>query len=336
MTSPATVLVTGGAGYIGSHAVLALLDAGHEVVVLDDLSTGVRALVADEARFVEGASGDRAVLEALFGAHNFDAVMHFAGSIIVYESVVEPLHYYRNNVAGSLELIDACARHDVGAFVFSSSAAVYGIPEQIPVPEEAALVPISPYGWSKRMIEQVLGDAEPAGGPKYAALRYFNVAGADPKGRSGESVPVASHLIKIAAQVVAGRRQTMQLFGDDYPTPDGTCIRDYIHVSDLADIHVRALARLLGGGDSFVCNCGYGRGLSNREVLTSVGVVIGRPFEVAVGPRRPGDPPVLISSVERLGALLEWRPQFDRAEEIIRSAIDWERHLAKTGLDERD
>ncbi len=322
-----SVLVTGGAGYIGSHVLLSLLDAGYAVVTIDNLSTGFRISVPDQVAFYEGDIGDSGMLDRIWAEHDIAAVLHFAGSIKVGESVEQPLHYYRNNVIGSQILLEACSRHGVRNFVFSSSAAVYGMPAEIPVKETAATRPINPYGRTKLITEWQLADIAAQTGMHYAALRYFNVAGADPKMRTGESVRIPSHLIKIAAQVATGRRDNMQIFGDDYDTADGTCIRDYIHVSDLADLHVAALAYLQANKTNLTVNCGYGHGLSNRQVMAAVADVIGRPFDVEIGPRRPGDPDALISDVEKLRATLDWTPKYDDLHVIIATAIEWEKRL---------
>ncbi|WP_337996563.1 UDP-glucose 4-epimerase GalE [Oleispirillum naphthae] len=320
----ARVLVTGGAGYIGSHVVYAALEAGHDVAVVDDLSTGERENLPPEARFLEGDVGDRAFIGTALAAVRPEAVMHFAGSIIVTESMEKPLPYYRNNVAGSLTLIEACAAAGVPRFVFSSSAAVYGAIDGGMAAETAPLRPTSPYGWSKLMTERMLADAAAAHGFAYAALRYFNVAGADAAGRSGQGGPNATHLLKIACQTAQGKRPAMQIYGDDYPTPDGTCVRDYLHVSDLAEAHVRALAYLENTGGNLVVNCGIGKGYSVREVIAAVEAVIGRPLAASVGPRRPGDPPYLVADPAKIGRVLGWRPKHPDLETMIRSALAWE------------
>ena len=325
MISQSTVLVTGGAGYIGSHVVWALLEAGHRVVVLDNLSTGVREQVAPDALFVEGNVGDAALLDKLMPDHGIQAVMHFAGSIVVPESVEKPLLYYRNNTLNSHGLIDACVRHGIGSFIFSSTAAVYGMPDQLPVFEDAPTQPINPYGSSKLMTEWMLRDAVHAHALRYVALRYFNVAGADPAGRTGQSTPQATHLIKVACEAALGARPEIFIFGEDYDTPDGTGIRDYIHVTDLADAHVLALGHLLGGGDSAVLNCGYGHGYSVREVLRAVEAVAGAPLPIRVGPRRAGDPAVLIAGAQRVRDLLAWTPRHDHLPTIVNTALDWEK-----------
>ncbi|MBM3565934.1 MAG: UDP-glucose 4-epimerase GalE [Alphaproteobacteria bacterium] len=321
------ILVTGGAGYIGSHVVLALRDADRAVVVLDDLSTGRRDLVPRDVPFVQGDAGDGALTRRVLAEHGCRAVMHFAGSIIVSESTREPLRYYRNNALVSQALIEACVEAGVESFVFSSSAAVYGMPERCPVDENAPTRPINPYGRTKLITEWALADAAATHGLRAAALRYFNVAGADPNGRSGECQPVASHLLKIAAEVAVGARAGMSIHGDDYDTPDGTCVRDYIHVSDLADAHLAALRHLEGGGESVTLNCGYGHGYSVRQVLDKIGEVLGRALPLAVAPRRLGDPPLLVADAARIRATLGWTPRHDDLGEIVASAIAWERKL---------
>jgi UDP-glucose 4-epimerase len=326
--APATVLVTGGAGYIGSHAVLALRAAGHAVVVLDDLSNGERGLVPPDVAFVEGDVGDRALVDAVLARHRVRAVLHFAGSIVVPESVADPMKYYDNNSVRSLRLAAAALAAGIDAFIFSSTAAVYGAPEIVPIAEDAPTRPINPYGRSKLMTEWVLADVATAHGLRYAALRYFNVAGADPHGRSGQCGKGATHLIKVAAQAALGLRPHLEIFGTDYATPDGTCIRDYIHVADLADAHVRALEHLLAGGAGGVMNCGYGRGFSVREVLAAIDRVHGAPVPTVEGPRRAGDPPTLVADSGRLRATLGWTPRFDDLDVIVRSALDWERRIA--------
>jgi UDP-glucose 4-epimerase len=322
-----TVLVTGGAGYIGSHCAHALKDAGYAVVVLDDLSTGRRASTPADAAFVRGDVGDAALVAEVLQRHRVDAVMHFAGSIVVPESVRDPLRYYRNNPGNSQVLIDASLRAGVRAFIFSSTAAVYGEPERVPIDEDQPTLPINPYGWSKLATEWMLRDYAAATGLRYVALRYFNVAGADPAGRTGQSSPVATHLLKLACQTALGRRPQLSVFGEDYPTPDGTCIRDYIHVTDLAEAHVAALRHLLAGGDSLVANCGYGRGFSVREVVAAVERVVGRKLPVTAAARRPGDPPALVGSPERIRRLLGGYPRHDNLDFIVATALDWERRL---------
>lgn len=325
------VLVTGGAGYIGSHTVLGLVDRGEDVVVLDNLSTGVRRLVPEAAELIEGDVGDAALLARIFSERTIDAVIHFAGSIVVPESVADPLKYYRNNTANSRTLIEACVAAGVPRFIFSSTAAVYGIPESVPVAEDAVLSPISPYGASKLMTEWMLRDTAAAHDLSYVALRYFNVAGADPDGRSGQSTPEATHLIKVAVQAATGQRDHVSVFGDDYDTPDGTGIRDYIHVTDLAAAHLAALDHLRGGGASHVFNCGYGHGASVRQVLDAVQRVAGLTLDIRQAPRRAGDPPALVADAARLRTTLAWQPRLDDLETIIAHALRWEQRLHQAG-----
>ncbi|MFP4004689.1 MAG: UDP-glucose 4-epimerase GalE [Alphaproteobacteria bacterium] len=324
-----SVLVTGGAGYIGSHMALRLAEAGERTVVLDNLSTGARCLVPDEAEFVEGDVGDRALLDRLFGGGGIEAVLHFAGSIVVPESVARPLAYYENNTAKSRTLIEACVAHEVKNFIFSSTAVVYDEAAPMPLSEESALGPISPYGTSKLMTEWMLRDAARAHDLRYAVLRYFNVAGADPAGRSGQVSPQATHLIKVASRTALGAQERLTIFGTDYPTADGTCVRDYVHVSDLVEAHLLALDHLRGGGASCVYNCGYGRGVSVREVLRAVEAVTGDELPVEEGARRAGDPPSLIADATRLRTELGWRPAHDDLQFIVRTAMKWERGLAE-------
>lgn len=323
------VLVTGGAGYIGSHVVLALRDAGWPVVVIDDLSTGRRELVPEDVRFIEGDIADRALVDAALNRRDPIAVMHFAGSIVVPESVANPLRYYENNTAASLSLIAACVAAGVDRFIFSSTAAVYGIPAVSPVSETDPVEPINPYGASKLCTEWVLRDTSAATPLRYVALRYFNVAGADPKGRSGQSMKKATHLIKVACQAALGLRPGIEIFGEDYPTPDGTCVRDYIHVSDLADAHVKALEYLVGGGNSTVLNCGYSHGFSVREVVEMVRAVAEGELSWRIGPRRAGDPPALVAATGRIRETLAWQPRYDDLRFIVETAMNWERHLLK-------
>lgn len=317
------VLVTGGAGYIGSHMVLELLDHGERAVILDNLSTGLRRLAPDDAIFVQGDVGDEALLDNLLPNYEVESILHFAGSIVVPESIKDPLGYYYNNTVKSRALMAAAVRHGVKNFIFSSTAAVYGTPEQVPVAEGAQKAPISPYGSSKLMTEQMLADAGAAHPLRYCALRYFNVAGADPQSRSGQSSPKATHLIKVASEVVTGQRPYMSVFGTDYPTPDGTCIRDYIHVADLAEAHVAAVRRLIGGGDSAALNLGIGRGSSVREILAVVEKVTGHALDAAVAPRRPGDPAMLFADPARAKAALGWTPRFTNVEDHVRHAWRW-------------
>lgn len=322
------VLVTGGAGYIGSHMVWELLDAGEEVVVLDRLSTGFDWAVAPEAKLVVGDVGDSALVAGLIAGHGIDAVIHFAGSIVVPESVADPLAYYDNNTVRTRSLIETAVKGGVKHFIFSSTAAVYGAAGSEPVSENAALHPESPYGRSKLMSEWMLADASAAYGLRYTALRYFNVAGADPKGRTGQSTAGATHLIKVAGQAALGKRPFIEVFGTDYPTEDGTCVRDYIHVSDLAAAHRLALERLRAGGDSLVANCGYGHGYSVFQVLDSVRRVHGRDFDVRIARRRPGDAAAVVANPALARRELGWSPRLDDLDAIVKSALDWERRLS--------
>ena len=319
------LLVTGGAGYIGSHVVRHLLEAGHDVVVYDNLSTGYREAVG-AAELVEADLANQDRLRAVFDAHAFDGVLHFAAHIVVPESVADPIKYYRNNTRNTLNLLEVCAESGTRFFVFSSTAAVYGIPAVASVAEDAPLDPINPYGASKMMSERMLMDLGLASALRYVSLRYFNVAGADPEGRLGQSFPDATHLIKVACQAALGQRDGITVFGTDYDTPDGTCIRDYIHVEDLASAHVRALEYLEAGGESQVLNCGYGRGYSVLEVLDSVKRASGVDFPVHLGPRRAGDPPALTADATRIREVLDWHPQHDNLDQIVHHALAWETH----------
>lgn len=319
------ILVTGGAGYVGSHAVLALSEAGHDVTVLDNLSTGHREAVHG-ARLVEGDITDRRGLEAVLdGWGPFDAAMHFAARTQVGESMRDPGGYFSVNVAGTLTLLESLVRRGIRRFVFSSSAAVYGEPEQTPIPEDHPLAPRNPYGESKRMVETMLAWFERAHGVRWVSLRYFNAAGADPMGRTGERHDPETHLIPSVLLAAAGRRSAVEVFGTDWPTPDGTCIRDFVHVSDLAEAHRLALEYLEAGGRSDVFNLGSGRGWSVREVVEACRRVTGREFAVRTGPRRPGDPAVLVASNEKARQLLGWKPRFLSLEEMVRTAWEWHR-----------
>jgi UDP-glucose 4-epimerase len=323
------VMVTGGAGYIGSHAVLSLLDAGWPVVVVDNLATGFRWAVPDAATFVQGDVSNVALMTEVILEHGIGAILHFAGSLLVEESTRDPLKYYRNNTAASRSLIEAAVAGGVKHFVFSSTAATYGVPEAVPVPEGAPQRPINPYGRSKLMTEEILADATSVHPFNYCALRYFNVAGADPQGRSGQSTRGATHLIHIAAEAATGKRDHVNVFGTDYDTPDGTGVRDYIHVSDLAAAHVLALEALIAEpGRSLTMNCGYGHGYSVLEVLDAVDRVTNLTVERRLEARRAGDPPSLISDNARIKVTLPWAPQYDDLETIVGHALQWERKLS--------
>lgn len=329
MTRQSTVLVTGGAGYIGAHAVLALRTARRRVVVLDNLSTGFQHAVPSDVPLIVGDIGDELLVAQVIAAHRVSAIMHFAGSVVVPDSVRDPLGYYRNNTIKSHRLIEIGLRNGVEQFIFSSTAAVYGVPHEIPVTEEADPRPINPYGASKLMTEWILRDTAAASALRYVALKYFNVAGADPAGRAGQSTRHATHLIKVACEAALGRRPEIQIFGTDYPTADGTGVRDYIHVSDLARAHALALQHLAAGGESLTLNCGYGHGHSVREVLEAVQRAARRRFAVREGPRRPGDPPALIASNAQLRARLGWQPVHDDLDAMVSSALDWEMKLGE-------
>ncbi|HEV2558134.1 MAG TPA: UDP-glucose 4-epimerase GalE [Microvirga sp.] len=322
------VLVTGGAGYIGSHMVLELVDAGERVVVLDDLSTGFRWAVPAEATLVTGDVGDGALVGRLVDEHGIDSILHFAAKIVVPESVEDPLAYYFNNTVKSRALIEAAVKKGVKNFIFSSTATVYGNAEVSPLHEGLVPWPINPYGRTKLMTEWMLEDTARAHGLNFVVLRYFNVAGADPKGRSGQSTPTATHLIKVASQAALGQRSHLDVFGTDYPTPDGTCIRDYVQVNDLARAHLVALNHLRGGGESTVMNCGYGHGASVLEVIEVVKRVSGVDFEVRLQPRRAGDPATLVAKVDRIRGL-GWTPRHDDLAQIVDQALRWERNLAE-------
>jgi UDP-glucose 4-epimerase len=323
-----TVLVTGGAGYIGSHMVHALVDAGERAVVLDNLTTGFDWAVPEGAPLVVGETGDQARVAALIAEHEVDAVIHFAASIVVPDSVADPLAYYRNNTVNSRALIETAVKGGVRHFIFSSTAAVYGNPERVPVRENDPTMPMSPYGSSKLMTEVMLRDAGSAYGLRHVILRYFNVAGADPLGRTGQSTKGATHLIKVAVETALGMRAKMDVFGTDYPTPDGTCVRDYIHVSDLVRAHADALKYLRAGGASATFNCGYGRGFSVREVIETVKRVSGADFKVELAGRRPGDPAQIVAASDRVRSMLGWQPHFDDLDTIVTHALAWERKLS--------
>lgn len=325
---PIPVLVTGGAGYIGSHAVLALQDAGHPVAVIDNLVTGFRWAVPHDVPFYQGDIADDGLLDEIARANGIGAIMHFAGSIIVPESVSDPLKYYYNNTARTRSLMASAVRNRVAHFIFSSTAATYGIPETVPVTEQSPTQPINPYGWSKLMSEQMLRDVAAAHPINVGVLRYFNVAGADPYGRTGQSTAGATHLIKIAAEAALGKRAGVSVFGTDYDTPDGTGVRDYIHVSDLAQAHVVALTALEAEPKrSFTYNCGYGRGFSVLEVLDTVERVAGVKLARTIAPRRPGDPGLLISDNRAIVEALSWQPRHASLATIVDHALAWERKL---------
>jgi UDP-glucose 4-epimerase len=326
MTLP--VLITGGAGYIGSHAVLAFRDTGWPVVVIDNLVTGFRSAVPDDVPFVEGNIDDAALVAATIAEHNIRAIVHFAGSVVVPESVVDPLKYYLNNTVRTRALLEAAVTAGIPHFLFSSTAATYGIPEVIPVREDSPTVPINPYGMSKLMTEAMLRDTAAAHPMNYAALRYFNVAGADPAGRAGQSTAGATHLIKIAAEAATGKRASVSVFGTDYDTPDGTGVRDYIHVSDLADAHVAALEKLIADPESsHIMNAGYSRGFSVNEVLDAVDRVTNMKLNRVMEPRRAGDPDALVADNSRILATLDWTPKRADLDGIVKDALAWERRL---------
>lgn len=320
-----SVLVTGGAGFIGSHMALALLDRGERVIVLDNLATGVRACLPKDALFIEGDVGDPAGLKAVFAAHEIDAIAHFAASTVVPDSVRDPLAYYQNNTANTRTLIAAAVEAGVRHFVFSSTAAVYGVPDAELVSEAAPTDPISPYGASKLMSERILRDVAAAHDFSAAILRYFNVAGADPGGRSGQSTPRATHLIKACLETALGQRDHIDIFGDDYPTPDGTGVRDYIHVSDLIDAHLAALDRLRAGAKTLLYNCGYGRGYSVRQVIDAVNRAAGVSLPVRLSPRREGDAAKVVADARAIRAELGWTPRYDDLDTIVAHALHWER-----------
>lgn len=321
------ILVTGGAGYIGSHMVLELTDAGETVVVIDNLSTGFRWAVPEAARLIVGDIGDEELIGSILRSTPIEAIIHFAGSIVVPESVADPLAYYLNNTVKSRTLIAAAVAAGVKNFIFSSTAAVYGAPKVNPVSETADLAPMSPYGTSKLMTELMLRDTAAAHDFRYVALRYFNVAGADPFGRSGQSTRHATHLIKVACETALGKRRYMEVFGTDYPTPDGTCIRDFIHVKDLARAHLAALHHLRSGGASDVFNCGYSKGYSVLQVIEAVKRQSRKAFDVRLSPRRPGDPPAIVAASDKIRRDLNWVPEHDDLDRIVAQALSWEAKL---------
>ena len=322
-----TILVTGGAGYIGSHVVRQLGDAGESVVTLDNLSTGFKAAVTS-GELIIGDTGDQQLLAKIFAEHEIDTVMHFAAHTIVPESVADPLKYYRNNTSNSRTLLEACQTNGVKNIVFSSTAAVYGLPPDGKASENTPTDPINPYGTSKLMTEWMLRDLAFAGGPSYVALRYFNVAGCEPTGTIGQSTPKATLLVKVACEAAVGIREQVSVFGTDYPTPDGTGLRDYIHVADLATAHLDALTYLRNGGEPVTLNCGYGHGYSVREVLSAVETAHGAPLNIVEEPRRAGDPPELVAVSDKIERILGWTPKYDNLDTIVRTSLEWERKIA--------
>jgi len=323
-----TVLVTGGAGYIGSHVVRQLGERGDQVLVLDNLSTGFADMVT-HGELVVGDTGDQELVKRLLVEHQVDSVMHFAAHTIVPESVEKPLKYYGNNTCNTRSLLECCDAVGVQHFIFSSTAAVYGIPDVDQVSEDTPLAPINAYGQSKLMSELMLKDLAAVTPLRHITLRYFNVAGSDPGGRIGQCTPKATLLIKVAVEAALKKRDGVSIFGTDYPTPDGTGVRDYIHVEDLADAHLQALDYLRAGGESATLNCGYGHGYSVREVLDSVERVYGQPLNIREEPRRAGDPPMLIADAGRIGGLLNWQPRFDDLDRIVATSLAWEQRLSE-------
>lgn len=329
-----TVLVSGGAGYIGSHLCWLLADQGDDFIVVDNLSTGSEYAIPPQTELIVGDIGDVDFMTGVMKAHKIDAVVHFAGSIIVPESVSDPLKYYQNNTVNSLNLIEACVTAGVKHFIFSSTATVYGEPKENPVTEDFPFEPYNPYGTSKVMTEMMLKDVAFAHDFEYVALRYFNVAGADPQQRTGQTNPDATHLIKVANKVALGQRDHLEIFGDDYDTPDGTGVRDYIHVSDLATAHWSALEYLRGGGEAVALNCGYGKGFSVKEVIQTLEEIIGRKLAVETGPRRAGDIGSIIADNTKIKSLLGWEPKYDDLKGIVKSAFDWETTLSQKNSQE--
>ncbi len=320
------ILVTGGAGYIGSHVVRQLGEAGHRIVVLDNLSTGFKEAVL-YGELIIGNTGDQPLVSQILKDHDIGAVLHFAANIVVPESVSDPMKYYGNNTCNTRNLLDCCQKAGISHFIFSSTAAVYGIPDELPASEETPLVPINPYGTSKLMSEWMLRDLAAACNLNYVVLRYFNVAGANIEGQIGQSTPEATHLIKVACEVATGAREQVAIFGTDYPTEDGTGVRDYIHVDDLASAHLKALEYLRNGGESTTLNCGYGSGFSVRQVLNAVEKCHGSPLKIVEEPRRAGDPPALIAAANKIRETLGWQPQHDDLDLITQTALDWEKKV---------
>ncbi len=326
-----TILVTGGCGYIGSHVARNLSEQGDKVIVLDNLSTGFKDALLHGEKLIQADCGNTEVLEKIFKEHRIDAIMHFAAAIRVEESVAKPAMYYLNNTVNTLKLVDAASKAGIKYFIFSSTAATYGQPKHVPVEETDPTSPESPYGASKLMSERMLMDIAAATSMKYVILRYFNVAGADPTGRIGQRSPEATHLIKVACEVAVGKRSSMSIYGTDYPTSDGTCVRDYIHVEDLASAHIQALAYLIQGGASTLANCGYGKGSTVREVIAAVQKVSGNKFPVAEAPRRPGDVAEIVAKSEKAQSLFKWKPRFADLYTIVKHAYQWEVELKKRG-----
>src|SRR6266700_465627 len=330
-----TVLVTGGAGYIGSHTVLALAEAGEDVVVIDDLSTGFSTYLPEGVPLFIGDAGDENLVEGVIAQHNIESIIHFAGSVVVPDSMRDPLGYYRNNFMTARNLLNVAVKRGINRFIFSSTAAVYGNPDLVPVPEHAPTRPLSPYGSSKLMTEIMLHDVASAHRMNYVVLRYFNVAGADPQARIGLATVGATHLLKIAVEVATGQRAKIDVFGTDYPTPDGSCIRDFIHVCDLAQAHRAALSYLRDAGKSVTLNCGYGRGYSVIETIEAVRRVSGRNFAVQYAGRRPGDIMTMVANTNRIRNVLDWTPQYDNLETIAKHALAWEEKLFRERSDEK-
>jgi UDP-glucose 4-epimerase len=328
MSQGSSVLVTGGAGYIGSHTVLQLVARGERVVVLDDLSTGFRQAVRD-VPLVIGSVGDRRLVDALLDEHRVDTIVHFAAHTIVPESVSNPLKYYGNNTCSTRSLLEAASTAGVKHFVFSSTAAVYGVAGDGLISEESPTAPINAYGTSKLMSEWMLRDLSAVTPMRHVALRYFNVAGSDPAGRIGQSTRAATLLVKVACEAAVGKRTHLSVFGTDYPTPDGTGVRDYIHVEDLAGAHLNALDYLRGGGRSLTANCGYGHGYSVREVLSSVEKIAGLKLNIKEEPRRAGDPPSLVAKCDKVRSVLGWQPKLDDIDTIVRTSLEWEKRLQR-------